>query len=257
MKSITLLSTVFFLFCLFNINCQNKKKDIQNPKTPAIVAEVTTLQKAQDVFDRAKSLLITLEDSKDPYALKQIFPQTQIIPATYGNGWNFVPQGDFYILFLLPESQADYDKGCGKPAIMGTQKGNISGREILLVIFNPKFLQIANSEVFMDYLATAMLHESMHVFQWFVAQKTKVELPSLERERQAYLFQLEFLQTVLSKNHIGNVQIPKGIKIDNAKDIEKAAEKIDAANKYKLGPLATLVLYQHYLDQCLRFLTPE
>jgi hypothetical protein len=160
-------------------------------------------------------------------------------------------------LFLLPESQADYDKGCGKPAVMGTQKGNIAGREILLVIFNPKFLEMANSEVFMDYLATTMLHESMHVFQWFMTQKTKVELPSLEREKQAYLFQLEFLQTVLVKNNIENVKVPKSSKINSIQDITKAAQAIDAANNYKLGPLATLVLYQHNLKDCLRFLTPE
>jgi hypothetical protein len=157
----------------------------------------------------------------------------------------------------LPESQVDYDKGCGKPAVMGTQKGNFMGREILLVIFNPKFLEMANSEVFMDYLATTMLHESIHVFQWFMTQKTKVELPSLEREKQAYIFQLEFLQTVLAKNNIENVQVPKGVKINNQKDITLAAQKIDEMNNYKLGPLATLVLYQHNLNDCLRFLTPE
>lgn len=259
---LTFVTLLLISFTVFS--CKEKSKVKQNPQTPTITQpELSNEQKAKLVLNRAKDLLVQLDATKDPNGLKSdlknIFPGSLITQSRFIDGqWEFlIPEGGFSILFLL-SSQEDFDKGCGDPVVMMTTNGNFNGQEFSFIILNPQWLNLAKTDADYDYLASAMLHEAVHCWQFFkVISGQRKQIESIEREKEAYTFQFEFLPIILKRNNLENITIPDDLQVKNYKDMLIGASKTDLANDSKLSMLSNLVFQKKYFKACLPLLVVE
>jgi len=253
MKKILLLS-VLLLVSFSNFNCGNKNKVNQKPQVPQ--NGISDYQKAQQLLIRTKNLLLEFPTEKDIYGVKNVFDGSVVTTCIHDDGtWNFSIEGQPYLIFLVP-TQHDFDEGCpNMNAVMVTKSGKINDVEFPFIVINPMWLQIAKTEVDLDYLATCMVHESIHCRRFMGVTLGKLkQISSTEREKEAYTFQFRFLPMVLERNNLQKSQIPQAVEINSHKDMIVAASKIDVANGGKLGMLSSLVLQNAYLEKCLPFL---
>jgi len=256
MKKILLLSALLLVSSL-NFNCGDKTKMSVNQKPDTTKTEVSDLQKAQNILNRAKNLLLNFPAEKDIYGAKDVFDYSTVTTCTYDGTWNFSLDGQPYLIFLVP-TQSDFDKGCpNMPVVMVTKSGKISDTEFPFVVINPRWLQIINAEVDLDYLASCMIHEAIHCWRFMGTVSNKLKpISSTEREKEAYLFQFQFIPIILERNGIGGAKAPaERLRINSHQDMLNAAAVVDQSNGGKLGMLSNLVFQKAYLKECLPFLT--
>jgi hypothetical protein len=218
-------------------------------------------RKSIEALKRAKEMLADLPENDDIYGLKQVFNTAEIVPISYKGKElqaTLSPGKNYCIVFFLPESQEDYEKSGGpKDVIMytATDANKLSSIPVYVVINPVKMQKFKNNGVFLDYLASSMLHETVHVYQRSLllrnGQKVSISVDAIEqREKEAYSFQAKFINQILVRNKIDTkIAVPildiRGI---NKKGLSNLCEEVDRINGYKLGPVASLVVFNAYPD---------
>jgi|GEM_PF-2916866 len=218
-------------------------------------------KKSTNVLNRAKDMLASLPASEDNYGLKEVFKTAEILPASF-NGEKIrvitEPEKQYSIIFLLPEKQEDYKKfGGPKDAVMYTAT-NINPQfsiPVYIVINPEKIMEYDDDGVSLDYLASCMLHETVHVYQRsLILRRNQNVSCSLEavkqREKEAYAFQAKFIKKILLRNKIDTkISVPIfDIKKINREGLSNLCQEIDKLNGYKLGPVASLIAFDAYPD---------
>jgi len=202
-----------------------------------------------------------LPANEDHYGLKGIFKTAEILPASF-NGTKMEvktePGKVYSILFFLPENQEDYERlGGPNNAIMFTAtNGNPLFSIPVYIVINPeKMLEYENDGVSLDYLASCMLHETIHVYQRSLLLRRNQNVsysPEAvkEREKEAYTFQAKFIRQILLRNKIdGKIFVPIfNIQKINRQGLSNLCEEVDKLNGYKLGPLTPLIVFNAYPD---------
>lgn len=216
----------------------------------------------EKVLETAKELLANLPQSEDIYGLKRASSLFSIVTASCENGnWNLeLEVGKTYsLIFILPKTKKDYERsGLLERAIMSTGSNQFSDPPVY-VIMNPRFLNEENMKgVELDYLASCMLHESVHLYQRTILMrkglKESGELKDvIKREKEAYFFQAKFIGQILSRNKIGQQiiipSLPKQQGQMTTYDLEHFCEEVNNVNNGKLGfGLASLIVCSEYPD---------
>lgn len=219
-------------------------------------------EKAEKILVRAKELLVNLPQSEDIYGLKMASPIFSIVEASYKDGnWNLeLEVGKTYsLIFILPKTKRDYERsGLLERAIMSTGSNQFSNPPVY-VIMNPRFLKEENMKgIGLDYLASTMLHESVHLYQRTILMRKGVKESNelrdvIQREKEAYTFQAKFIGQILSKNKISQQiiipSLPKPQSQMTAHDLEHFCDEVNNVNNGKLGfGLASLIVCNEYPD---------
>lgn len=220
------------------------------------------IAKSSEALKRAKEMLANLPESEDTYHLKEVFTTAEVVPAFYnGKGMQgkMEPGKQYCIVFFLPETQEDYEKFGGpenSTMYTGTDYNSISSLPNYVIINPKKMKEFKNDGVSLDYIASVMIHETIHVYQRSLllrqGQKVSYSLEAVrQREMEAYTFQANFISQILRRNGI-HTKIPVPIfhiKNVNKESLYNLCEEVDRLNGYKLGPLASLIVFSAYPEQ--------
>lgn len=260
-KKLFIYGVIFIIFVICTTGILHK----YHPKnTVNISAETIHQDDAMNIsieaLKRAKEMLATLPASDDPYGIKQIFTTAVVVPASFNNGAfniELTPGKEYCIVFVLPEGQSDYDQSGGPlHSVLYTSMDGSSQLPIFVVINRDKICNYSNDEVSFDYLASMFLHEVIHVYQRSLALKNGQDISFdiedvKKREKEAYSFQSKFINQILSRNNIDKkVTVPIiDIKKINYEGLQNLCRKVDEMNGYRLGPLASLMVFQEYPDE--------
>lgn len=217
---------------------------------------------AEKVLETAKELLSNLPSSEDIYGLKRASSLFSIVEASYKDGnWNLeLEVGKTYsLIFILPKTKRDYEKSdLLKRAIMSTGSNPFSNPPVY-VIMNPRFLNEKSMKgVNLDYLASCMLHESVHLYQRTILIRKGLKESNepkdvIQREKEAYDFQIKFISQILSRNKISQQiiipSLPKQQDKMTAYDLGHFCNEVNNVNNGKLGfGLASLIVSSEYPD---------
>ncbi len=250
-------ATIYFLNEKSRNNKEVSKTSIKTLERDKEVSKISI-----EVLGRAKEMLANLPASEDTYGLKQVFNTAEVVPAIFnGKGLQMtLVEGQKYIIvFCLPNSQDDYQKFGGPDStIMYVVNDSNDAKNFVPVyaIINPqRILEYSKDEKSLDYLASVMLHETVHLYQRSLAlrngQKVSYSLEAVkQREKEAYSFQAKFLNQILFRNKIDTkVLVPMfDIKKINKQGLSTLCGEVDRLNGYKLGPIASLIVFNAYPD---------
>lgn len=239
--SILILTTAFVIF-LFNKN-DNK-------------------QNAERLLSRAKELINSLPVNEYDYGLRKVFPSAAVLSGSFEKGkWKIDTEvgKEYTLIFILPKTQDDYERCIGLDRVIMATASSEESLIPFLVVVNPKQLKKEDmTGINFDYLASLMLHESVHVYQRSLLKRKGLELSSSDqastaREKEAYTFQAKFIDKILFDNKIENRIIVPILSLEKQKQmtldgLSNFCKEVDYLNKNKLGNLCTLVVFEAYPD---------
>lgn len=229
-------------------------------------------EKAEKILVRAKEMINNLPESDDVYGFKRVFPSASIVSAVCENGhWKFkIEKGRNYIIvFILPKTQSDYKKSDGLENTIMATGSDPNSKLPVYVIINPNYLSNVNKGgVELDYLASCMLHESVHLYQRTLLMrkglKESNELKDvIQREREAYAFQSKFIGQILMKNKIDKRIIVPNLSKEwqqkmTSSDLGSFCKTVNDINDGKLGQgLASLIVCDTYPDLYVSFVNMQ
>lgn len=243
--SLSLLSAIIFgIIIIFLFNKNDDRKNVER------------------LLSRAKELINSLPVNEYDYGLRKVFPSAAVLSGSFEKGkWKIDTEAgkEYALIFILPKTQNDYERCVGLDRVIMATASSEGSLIPFLVVINPKQLRKEDmTGINFDYLASTMLHESIHVYQRSLLKRKGLELSSsdqasIAREKEAYTFQAKFIDKILFDNKIENRIIVPILSLEKQKQmtsdgLSNFCKEVDYLNKNKLGYLCTLVVFEAYPD---------